>query len=189
MSKSTFTILKQCQNCGEMFEAQKRTTRFCSHRCASQNYKLRKRLEAKKEIESNPQKQVTNRYKTKAVSLELIKSKEYISVRELAVLLGCGKDTIYRMIKNNEIKAINLNKKLTRIRRKDVEGLFETKSTPKPKTPLTIENCYYMEEITSKYKVSRNTVYSLASKHNIRKLKKDKYSLYSKADIDKLFEV
>ncbi len=189
MSKATFTILKQCQNCGEMFEAQKRTTRFCSHRCASQNYKLRKRLEAKKKVEANTKKQNPTRYKKKAVSLELIKTKEFITVRELAVLLGCGKDTIYRMVKNNEIKAVNLSKRLTRIRRKDVENLFESENTNTQLQPLKLEDCYTMEQITSKYNTSRNTIYSLASKHNVRKIKNGKFTYYSKVDIDKLYEI
>lgn len=190
MSKSTFTILKQCENCGEMFEAQKRTTRFCSHKCSARNYKLRKKLEAKNKIETETLKQVSNnRYKAKAVSLELIKTKDFITVRELSVLLGCGKDTIYRMIKSNEIKAVNLNKKLTRIRRKDVEVLFENTAKAEIKKPLVIEDCYSVVQIVNKYNLSSVSIYSLASKNNIRKIRKGKFAYYSKVDIDNLFKI
>lgn len=142
MSSSTFTILKQCLNCGNMFEAQRRTTRCCSHRCASQNYKLRKKLERKNEVEAETFKQQRIRPKTNALNLEIIRQKEFLSVKEVAVLFGCSKDTVYRMINNNEIQATNLNIKLTRIRRKDIEQLFEPTNIPEPKqTKLTKENC------------------------------------------------
>src|SRR5690606_11672635 len=119
MSVTNFTILKHCEHCNKMFEAQKRTTRFCSHRCASLNYKLRKRIELKRGIEAKTKQPISAKPKVNKISLELIKDKEFLSVKEVAALFSCGKDTIYRMIKDNEINALNLNKKLTRIMRKD----------------------------------------------------------------------
>ena len=38
-------IKKICKFCGEPFIAQKTTTRYCSHRCNSRAYKLRKKGE------------------------------------------------------------------------------------------------------------------------------------------------
>lgn len=184
MSKSNFTILKQCEHCSKMFEAQKRTTRFCSHKCNSANYKLRKRQEVKKEVEAETNQRL--KPKVKALDLASIKEKEYLTVAEVSKLFGCSKQTIYRMIEANEIKAINLSKKLTRIRRKDIEQLFETQKKETPKK-ITTENCYQMNEIIKHYGVSRNTIYSYGKKHNIKKLKQNGITYYSKADIDNLF--
>lgn len=91
MSKANFTILKQCEHCAEMFEAQKRTTRFCSQRCASRNYKLRKRLEAKKEVEAETKQKF--KPKVKAFDLATIKEKEFLSVAEVSKLFGCSSKT------------------------------------------------------------------------------------------------
>lgn len=184
MSKANFTILKQCEHCAEMFEAQKRTTRFCSHKCNSANYKLRKRQELKKEVETETKQKL--KPKVKAFDLAMIKEKEFLTVVEVSKLFGCSKDTIYRMIKANEINAINLNKKLTRIRRKDIEQLFEPTNKEAPKE-LTPENCYQMNEIIKKYNVSRNTIYNYVGKHNIQRLKQNGITYYSKTDIDNLF--
>lgn len=186
MSTSTFKIIKQCENCGNMFESQKRTTRFCTHKCNSQNYKLRKKLERKKEVEKETFKKAIARPKTNALSLELIKQKEFLKVKELSILFNCSKQTIYRMINSNEINAVNLSTNLTRIRRKDIEQLFEKPILKEPDV-LTTENCYTMDEIIEKYKVSRNTIYNYTRKHNIKRFKKGKFSYYSKVDIDKLF--
>ena len=184
MSKTTFTILKQCEHCAEMFESQRRTTRFCSHKCNSANYKLRKRKELKNEVEVKTKQSL--KPKVKALNLEIIKEKEFLTVKEVAVLFGCSKDTIYRMIDAKEINAINLNKKLTRIRRKDIEQLFEPTKKEAQKE-LTIENCYTMNEIIKKYNVSRNTIYNYGNKHNITRLKQNGITYYSKFDIDNLF--
>lgn len=184
MSKTKFTILKQCEHCAEMFEAQKRTTRFCSHKCNSANYKLRKRQELKKEVEAETKKKLNP--KVKAFDLEMIKQKEFLKVIEVSKLFGCSKDTIYRMIAVNEIKAINLSKKLTRIRRKDIELLFETEKKEQP-NELTPENCYQMNDILKKYGVSRNTIYNYVGKHHIQRLKQNGITYYSKTDIDNLF--
>ena len=98
MSKTIFTILRQCEHCGNMFESQKRTTRFCAHRCAARNYKLRKRLESKKQVETDTLQRI--KPKVNVLNLELIKKKEYLTVPEVALLFSCSKKTIYRMIES-----------------------------------------------------------------------------------------
>ena len=125
MSKTIFTILRQCEHCGNMFESQKRTTRFCAHRCAARNYKLRKRLESKKQVEADTIQRV--KPKVNALNLELIKKKEYLTVPEVALLFSCSKKTIYRMIEAKEIKANNILERMTRIERKSIDKLFESK--------------------------------------------------------------
>ena len=43
MAGSKIPIKKLCEHCGVEFIAQKVSTRFCSHTCASRAYKQRKR--------------------------------------------------------------------------------------------------------------------------------------------------
>ena len=188
MTKANFTIIRQCEQCSNMFESQKRTTRFCSDKCNSQNYKMRKRLELKRDIEKIPFQTQRLRPKVKAFSLELIAGKEYLTVTEVSVLFGCSKDTIYRMIKADQIKATNLSEKLTRIRKKDIESLFEA---PKKQTSyiLNVSECYNMNQIVSKYSISRHTIYNNVSKHNIKRIKQNGITFYSKSDIDNLFTI
>ena len=57
--------------------------------------------------------------------LEIINAKELLTVKEVSVLLRCSKKTIYRNIKNGNIKATNLGKRITRIKRADIDGLFK----------------------------------------------------------------
>ena len=184
MSTSNFTILKQCEHCAEMFEAQKRTTRFCSHKCSSANYKLRKRQEVRKKVEAESIKRI----KVKAFDFAALKEKEFLTVSEVSRLFNCSKKTVYRMIEAKELNANNLSIRLTRIRRKDIEQLFnpiKQENTNK----LTSENCYRMDDIITKYNVSRNTVYGFGAKYNIERLKQNGITYYSKVDIDNLFNI
>lgn len=57
--------------------------------------------------------------------LEIINAKELLTVKEVSVLLRCSKKTIYRNIKNGNIKATNLGKRITRIKRADIDDLFK----------------------------------------------------------------
>lgn len=184
MSKANFTILKQCEHCAKMFEAQKRTTRFCSSRCYSANYKMRKRQEVKEEVEAQTRQKLTP--KIKARDLATIKEKVFLTVADVALLFGCSTKTVYRMIQANDLNATNLCERLTRISLKDIEKLFD-KPTPKKPKELSQTDCYLMEEITEKYNVSRNTIYNYGNKHNIQRLKQNGITYYSKTDIDNLF--
>ena len=126
MSKANIRILKQCLNCGNMFEAHKTTTKYCSHKCNSQHYKLRRRLELKNLIEIDTKKEINSNFKAKTTQLNLlsIQDKKYLSVVEVAYLMDCNPRTIYRLIDKKLIKATNLNQRLTRIKKTDIENLF-----------------------------------------------------------------
>lgn len=125
MSASTFKILKQCLMCGNMFEAQKVTTLYCSHKCNSKHYKLKKKLERKEKAEAVLIQPERFRPKVKAIDRAMIKDKEFLTVKELAVLFGCSRPTVYKLIKTGKIKAKNIGEKQTYIKRSDIDKLFE----------------------------------------------------------------
>jgi excisionase family DNA binding protein len=125
MSASTFKILKQCQMCGDMFEAQKVSTLYCSHQCNSKHYKLKKKLERKEQAELPFVEPSTFKPKVKAIDRAMIKNKEFLTVKELAVLFGCSRPTVYKLIKAGKIKAKNIGDKQTYIRRSDIDKLFD----------------------------------------------------------------
>jgi excisionase family DNA binding protein len=174
--------------CGNMFEAQKVSTLYCSHRCSSRHYKLKKKLELKKQAEAPIKNPELFRPKVKAMDIELIKEKEFLTVSELSVLFNCSRPTIYNLINRGKINANNIGYKKTLIRRSDIDKLFETPKQPKPEK-LTTKDCYTMEQITDKFKVSRNTIYAYVSKHGIERIKENGTTYYSKFNIDNLFTV
>lgn len=125
MSSSTFKILKQCVHCGNMFEAQKITTKYCSHKCNSASYKLKKKLERKGQAEAITNQPQPFKPKTTAINRAMVKDKEFLTVKELSVLLGCSTKTIYPLIRSGVIKATNFGKRQTYIKRSNIDKLFE----------------------------------------------------------------
>ena len=130
---STIKIPKFCQHCGQAFVAQKTTTRFCSHKCASRAYKQRKREEKVGSTLKEQIQTVTSANSEKLQSLQSLpiqtgnfinlRDKEFLSVQEAAILLGASRWTIQRMIQRGDIKAGKLGKR-TIIPRSEIDNLF-----------------------------------------------------------------
>ncbi len=126
MSSTNFKILKQCLNCGNMFEAQKVSTKCCSHKCSSAHYKLRIRLDKKAISEAETFRTIKPKPKVKAINVALIKEKEFLSVRDIAVLFECTPKTVYNFIKIGTLKAVKISKRKTFVKRSTLDKLFET---------------------------------------------------------------
>lgn len=57
----------------------------------------------------------------KVVTLGEIREKDYLSPEELAVLLGCGRTTVYALLRTGEIPSFRIGSRVRRVRRADVE--------------------------------------------------------------------
>lgn len=125
MGKATFRILKQCLMCGNMFEAQRISTAYCSHKCNSKHYKLKKRLENKDNAEAQLTQQEIFKPKISAINKAMAKGKEFLTVNDIAVLFGCTTKTVYSLINSGKIPATKLSKRKTIIKRTNIDKLFE----------------------------------------------------------------
>ena len=108
------TYNKICLFCRKEFEAQKRTTKYCSHQCNSRAYKVRKRDE--KDVEVNFEEFVNRelQYQRELMSQiqvtlsELIESqkfssKDFITPTEYCNHYGISRKTLSRYIKDNKV--------------------------------------------------------------------------------------
>jgi len=114
---SNIRIQRICQFCEKEFTARTTVTKYCSDICAKRAYKARKRTE-KVEISNNE----TNLIKIQPI--EELKAKEFLSVREVATLLGCSVRTAYRLIDNRTLKAVNLAERMTRVKRSELNKIL-----------------------------------------------------------------
>jgi excisionase family DNA binding protein len=190
MAKAT-EIEKVCEWCKQPFIAQKLTTRYCSHKCNSKAYKSAKREEKRKTfkmiaIGTKRMQQI----EALSEAYERIKDKEFLSVSETAILLGVGRTTIYRYLKNNTLKAVQTPGK-TFIRRSDIDAKFknpEPYSSRPTSDEKTITEFYTLSEIKKKYKVQDTWIYKVVRENNIPKTLINGKSIFSKKHIDKYFE-
>jgi excisionase family DNA binding protein len=115
---SKIEVQRICQHCGKEFTARTTTTLYCSHRCNSIAYKAKQR--AIKVEQSNKE---TQRIKNQPI--EELKAKEFLTVREVAQLLNCSVRSAYYYIECGTIKAVNLGQRITRIKRSEIDKLFD----------------------------------------------------------------
>ena len=113
---SKIEITKVCQHCGKEFIAKTTVTKFCSHTCASKNYKQRKKTEKLNQIKSPTDQKVEYNF-------QKLNEKEFLSIADTCQLLGASRMTIYRQIKNGNIKAAKLGRR-TIIKKSEIEKLF-----------------------------------------------------------------
>lgn len=114
---SNIRIQRICGHCGVEFTAKTTVTQFCGDNCAKRAYKTRIR---DKKIE-------TSNRATEAVlvkPIETLKAKEFLSVREVSKLIGCSRQNVYNLINQGRLKATNILKKKTIVRRSDLDRLL-----------------------------------------------------------------
>jgi excisionase family DNA binding protein len=180
---SNIKVQRICQHCGTEFTARTTVTKYCSHRCGSAANKALKRAE--KVQKSNTE---TKQIKTKPI--EQLKAKEFLTVREVAQLLNCSVRSAYYYIESGTISAVNLGQRMTRVKRSEIDKLFQSNSQPQTKEaePIQydIKDCYTLTEVQDKYGVSESTVQQLIKRNSIPKIKKGWYAYVPKQIIDKL---
>lgn len=129
---STIKLPKFCDHCGKAFIAQKTTTQFCGHPCASRAYKKRKREEKVNAEFKNQQSKIVTASPvvvTETLSNPIagnhtnLRDKEFLSILEVATLLGASRWTIQRMIKSNRLPVAKLGSR-TIIKRASIDNLF-----------------------------------------------------------------
>ncbi len=114
---SNIHIQRICEYCKEEFTARTTKTKYCSHKCNNRHYK--EKTKGAKISKSNEET-------TQKITLEVEKLNvlDFLTVKEVSVLLNCSIKTVYRNIKNGTIKTINLGSRTTRIKRSDINDLF-----------------------------------------------------------------
>lgn len=191
-------VRKICEHCGLEFIAQTTVTRYCSKTCNSRAYKVNVRelrvklTEATQEIPS----QTTSKPKEDPTSYFELKTLEYLTVKEAAILLKCDKRTVYRMVKNGSIPAANLSIRKIRLLKKDIDTLFEIKLQIEQNPPEDLEmldwtplkDCYTIGQIQKEFNISETSLKNLIQRHNIPKFQKGKFVYVPRVKIDHILK-
>ena len=175
-------LKKQCLVCDKEFIPKRLTSVYCSSNCSKRAYKQKVSQLKKKE-------------KLKAAADKIPEDRLFVSVPEATTLFGVPKTTLYRLIRQGKVPAINLGNRLIRIDRKMMEGMFsvsqnlpEVKEKPKKKLySLEKEDCYSIGEIAKKFQISESTVYKHIRKYSIPTRQMGKYVYAPKTEIDNLY--
>ena len=179
---SNIKVERICEWCGNKFIAQTTVTRFCCKRCAEHSYK--ERLRQKKMAVSNQETAQSN-----------IKwrDKDYLTPTQAAELLGIGRMSIYRYIRNGKIKVVRFSRK-TLISKTDIQAMFDfltlkesTSTEPAEKKSKSLSDFYTRADIREKYGVKDSWIYKVVAENNVPKTIIRGKAYFSKSHIDRLF--
>jgi excisionase family DNA binding protein len=183
---SNIEVQRICQQCGKAFTARTTVTRYCSLKCARIAYK--QKVKDIKIAASNAETQQVKRQ-----FIDGLKAKEFLTVRDVATLLNSSLRTVYRLIEEGKINAVNISQRKTLVKRSDLDKLFEQAQPvtllPERKTEniqFDISECYSLTEIQSKYGISESALQQIIKRYTIPKIKKGWFAYVPKSVIDKL---
>ena len=163
---SNIQVIRICQYCKQEFTARTTVTKCCSDKCSKAAYKARKRADS-------IDKSNTETIRMRQQSVEQLQAKDYLTVNEVSQLLNCSTKSVYRYIKSNTITAVNLGQRLTRVKRSEIDKLFQQQPT---KELEPIEDCITLTEAQERYSVSQTTLQQLIKRYSIPKIKKGRYA-------------
>jgi len=186
---SNIEIQRICQHCKNQFTARTTVTKLCSDKCRKAAYKVRLREE--KIQKSNEETiLIKNNYSedtAKKGNYEVIKTKEFLSVQEVAILLGYSVRTVYRLIDSGKIPGVNPGQRLTRVKRSELDKILEqAKPIEAIEVQYELSECYKLDEVRSKYNISDKALHDVIKRNNIPKTKKGWYTFIPKVQIDKI---
>lgn len=183
MPASKYKLERKCEMCGSTFFAKTIYSVYCSKRCSEAAYRAKKREEKKEQHRQE-------------LANKVPQERPYISIAEAVAMFGISRDTIYRLIRNGNLPAVNLGVRLTRISRAHIESMFplveqkqQTTSTTQPTKSYNFDasDSYTIGEVSTKYSVSNSTVYKTIRKIGIPTCQKGKYVFVPKEEIDRVF--
>ena len=172
-------VKRICQWCGKPFMAKKTTTNYCSPQCSKRGYKHRMKERRMEMREFQEMMEVKNK----------LESQEYFTFSQAARLMGVSRQYVYKLVKEDKLRASRLSSRMSLIRRTDIELMLKTKpyEVLRPKDEFDVTEHYTAEQIAEKYKVNAKWVWTYTRQHKIPKVRIRQFNYYSKKHIDAAF--
>lgn len=178
---------KKCAFCGKEFTPNSGMQKYCSVRCADEAKKAKKKR----------QQDFLN-----AVEPVLeIQHQEYLTFSKAAILMGCSRQYIYKLVAQGKLKASRISSRMAFIRRADIEAMLEgnpynkvvlgrrSKKTSSKQVKKEVSHdeplaYIYGEEVLSTYKVKPSWLYTTAKRNQIPICKIAGKNYYSKNHVE-----
>ncbi|MBP3821947.1 MAG: helix-turn-helix domain-containing protein [Bacteroidaceae bacterium] len=189
---------KKCAYCGKVFTTNSGMQKYCSEECAEQAKETKKKRQ---------------RDFLQAIEPVMeIHQQEYLTFSKAAILLGCTRQYVYKLVEQGKLPASRLSSRMALVRRSDIERMFEANPynrvipCSKPKKPVSkklkslvkekakeeratdeVLEYYSGEEVKQIYKVKQSWLYASAKRHQIPMCRIAGRNYYSKKHIDAVF--
>ena len=192
-------VTKKCAFCGQSFETRSGMQRYCSEACQAEAKRARAM-------------QKNNLFKIAQPMME-IQHQEYLTFSKAAILMGCSRQYIYKLVSCGKLNASRISSRMAFIRKADIEQMLEcnpyyrilpgSTSTPKKSASSSQSlkkkqreeknseamDFYSSEEVMTLYKVKQSWLYTSAKRNAIPICRIAGKNYYSKKHIDEYFGV
>ena len=195
---------RKCAFCGKEFTCNSGSQRYCSEQCA----------EAAKAQRKKKQQDFL-----KAVQPVIdIASQEYLTFSKAAILMGCSRQYVYKLVNEGKLSASRISSRMAFIRKADIEKMLagnpyhrvlptykpmipsslslkkrrdSSKSARKEDSIQNIEPLEYIsgEDVMAIYKVKKSWLYTSAKNNQVPICKIAGKNYYSRKHMDALFGV
>lgn len=187
---------RKCAFCGRTFTSNSGMQKYCSVSCAD---------EAKKE-----RKKRNDDFLKAAEPVIGQRQQEYLTFSKAAILMGCSRQYIYKLVSQGKLKASRISSRMAIIRRADIESMLDGNpynkvvfgNRPKPTAikkhqkkqeivPVSDEPLTYLsgEEVMSIYKVKQMWIYTTAKRNQIPMCRIAGKNYYSKRHVEECLGV
>ena len=114
---------------------------------------------------------------------------DYFTFAQAAQLMGVSRQYIYKLVKEEKLRASRISARMSIIRRADIELMLKTRpyERRRVKDDLDITEYYTAEQIAEKYKVSQKWIWAYTRENHIPKIRIRQFNYYSKKHIDTAF--
>ena len=192
---------RKCACCGKVFTTNSGIQKYCSEECAEK---------------AKQQKKARQRDFLKATAPIMdIQGAEYLSFSKAAILMGCSRQYIYKLVAENKLPASRISSRMSFIRRTDIEAMLagnpyhrvligtqqkgnkkfvssKTQNSSSPscsKSTTQDEVLDYIsgEDVMATYKIKKSWLYTSAKRNNIPMCKIAGKKYYSRKHMDALF--
>lgn len=102
---------RKCEFCGKTFVPRSGMQKYCSEECQAEAKRLRKKR----------QQDLINGIEP----IMDLQHQEYLTFSKAAILMGCTRQYIYKLVANGKLKASRLSSRMAFVRKADIEKMFE----------------------------------------------------------------
>ena len=194
---------RKCACCGKVFTTNSGIQKYCSEECAEK---------------AKQQKKARQRDFLKATAPIMdIQGAEYLSFSKAAILMGCSRQYIYKLVAENKLPASRISSRMSFIRRTDIEAMLagnpyhrvligtqqkgnkkfvssktqnsSSSSCSKSTTQDEVLDYISGEDVMATYKIKKSWLYTSAKRNDIPMCKIAGKNYYSRKHMDALFGV
>lgn len=190
--------IRKCAFCGREFTVNSGMQKYCCEKCAAKAKRARKKK--------------TQDFMNNVEPLAELRMQEYFTFSKAAVLMGCTRQYIYKLVAQGKLKASRIGDRMSLVRKADIEAMLEASPYcrvlpfTKPKatdcgkamgkagshrTAHTEESTevpeYYSgEEVMAKFKVKQSWLYTSAKRNSVPMCRIAGKNYYSRRHIEEL---